>query len=61
MSVCSDWPSRMSLSVLVVVAIALASCSSGGSSLGIGNLTTQTRDHPSTTAPEPSMKVPSLT
>src|ERR1019366_9205816 len=60
--VCSDWPSRMGLSVLVVVAIALASCSSGGSSLDIGNSTTPTRDHPSTTAPEPStINVPSRT
>ena len=60
--VCSGWPSRTGKSVLVVLAVALASCSSGGSSLGAGNSTTQTRAHPGTTAPEPStMKVPSGT
>jgi hypothetical protein len=55
-------PSRLGQSVLVVVAVALASCSSGGSTAGIGKPTTQTREHPSTTAPERSTTpVPSRT
>lgn len=39
--------------MLVVAAISLASCGTGRSSLGVGSSTTQTVDHPSTTAPEP--------
>src|ERR1700674_3852107 len=52
--VCAGRPSRRGQSVLAVVAVALASCSSGGSSLGIGTSTTLTLHHPSTMAPEPS-------
>ena len=52
--VSSGWPSRMAQSVLVAAVVALASCSSGGSSVGVGNATGQSRSHPRTTAPEPS-------
>jgi hypothetical protein len=44
----------MGQALLVVVGVALASCGSGGSSVGVGTSTPQTRIHPSTTAPEPS-------